>query len=169
LENSTIQEGNMRRIRIARKRKKEKKYAICPHCGTKIVCESKPGQKIRVKCHKCGKKGVIAFTEKKNGNYEKSKTRLIVPKKITLKKIIWVLFSFFITVTILSLLFIAATGNIYIDTFYVSIFIGIMVLREVTDEFIPNHLKKKINFIVSGFIIVFLLILVDEILSFIAI
>lgn len=159
----------MRKIRNARKRKKEKKYAICPNCGTKIVCEIKPGQKIRVKCHKCGKKGVITFTEKKKGSYEKSKTRLIVPKKITLKKIIWILILFLITVTIMSLLFIAATGSIYIDTLYVSIFVGIMVLRELTDEFIPNHLKKKVNFIVSGFIIAFLLIVVNEILSFISI
>lgn len=158
----------MRRIRIARKRKKEKKYATCPHCGTKIVCESKPGQKIRVKCHKCGKKDVVVFTEEKKANYEKSKTRLLMPKKILLSKIIWIIFSSFITVTILSLFFIAVKGHIYIELLYVSIFIGIMALREATDKFIPNHLKKKINIIVSGFVIVFLLIVINEIVALIS-
>jgi len=38
-----------------------KKIAICPSCHTKIECEGEPGEKITVKCHKCGKKGYIVF------------------------------------------------------------------------------------------------------------
>ena len=158
----------MRRIRIAHKRKKEEKHAICPQCKTKITCEGKPGQKIMVKCSNCGKKGAVVFTEEKNGNYEKLKTRLLMPKKITLRKIIWIILSSFITVTILSLFFIAIKGHIYIELLYVSTFIGIMVFREATDKFIPNHLKKKINIIVSGFVIVFLLIVINEIVGLIS-
>ena len=84
---------------------------------------------------------------------------------ITLSNKILILFASFIIVMVVFLFFIAATGEIYIDTLYVSIFIGIMVLRELIDEFIPNRLEKKINFIMSGFIIVFLLLAVNEILS----
>ena len=158
----------MGRIRTARKRKKEK-YVICPHCGTKTVCEGKLGQKIRIKCSNCDKKGVVIFTEEKKGNFVKSKIRLNVPEKITLTKIILILFLFFITITILSLFFIATKGHMYLELLYVSIFIGIMVLRETTDDFIPNRLKKKINIIVSGFIIVFFLIVINEIITLISI
>jgi len=91
-----------------------------------------------------------------------------VPEKITLQKIIWMLLLFFITVTVLSLFFIAVKGHIYIELLYVSIFIGIVILREATDNYIPNRLKKKINIVVGGFVIVFLLIVINELISFIS-
>ena len=69
---------------------------------------------------------------------------------------------------ILFLLFVAATGKMYIDTLYVSIFIGIAILKELTDKFTSNRLKKKINIIVGGFIIVFLAIVINEIIGLIA-
>jgi len=81
-------------------------------------------------------------------------------------KIIWILVSFFIIVTIISLLFIIVKG-IYIELLYVSIFIGIMVLKEMIDEHIPDHLKKKVNIIISVLIYVWLLIVVNEIVRII--
>jgi len=39
-----------------------KKIAICPECHSKISCEGDPGQKVTVKCHKCGKKGIVTFS-----------------------------------------------------------------------------------------------------------
>src|SRR5512137_2480594 len=39
-----------------------KKIAICPACHSKISCEGDPGQKVTVKCPKCGKKGIVAFS-----------------------------------------------------------------------------------------------------------
>jgi len=120
----------MKIIRIARKRKKVKRYTICPQCKTKIICENKPGKKEVVKCPNCGKKGIIVSPKEKKDNFVKSKIILRAPEKITLKKIIWILLSFFTTVTILSLLFIAALGKIHLETLYVTIFIGIMILRE---------------------------------------
>ncbi|MCU0850004.1 MAG: Flp pilus assembly complex ATPase component TadA [Candidatus Thermoplasmatota archaeon] len=39
-----------------------KKIAICPTCHSKISCEGDPGQKVTVKCPKCGKKGIVAFS-----------------------------------------------------------------------------------------------------------
>jgi len=39
-----------------------KKIAVCPECHSKISCEGNPGQKVTVKCLKCGKKGIVTFS-----------------------------------------------------------------------------------------------------------
>ena len=91
-----------------------------------------------------------------------------MPENITLNKIIWIIFLFFLTVTILSLFFITATGNLNFQMLYVTIFIGILLLKELTDEFIPDNLKKKLNLFISGLILVFLLIVINEILHIIS-
>lgn len=148
----------MRRIRITRKRKKEGKYFICSKCHTKIACEGRSGQKVKVECPNCGKEGVVVFIKEKKGNIE----------KITLRRILWMLFLFFMTVTILFLFFVTATGDINIEILFVSIFIGIVVLKELTDEFTPYHLKKKINILISGLFVIFLLIVVNEIIYLIS-
>jgi ribosomal protein S27E len=157
----------MIRIRIARKRKKVKKYAICPDCRKKTACKGMPGQKTKIKCHICGKKFVVVFSKGKKKKLEKLEIKSQVPEKITLGKIIWILSLFFITVTILSLFFIAPTSDINIETLFISILIGIMLSKELADEFIPNHLKKKVNIIMAGFIIIFLLIVANKIIDLI--
>ena len=154
-------------IRIARKRKKVKKYALCPDCRTKTTCKGMPGQKTKIKCHICGKKFVVVFPKGKKKKLEKLEIKSQVPEKITLGKIIWILFLFFIIVTILSLFFIASTGDINIETLFISMLIGIMLSKELADEFIPNHLKKKVNIIMAGFIIIFLLIVANKIIDLI--
>lgn len=176
-----------------RKRKKEIDVFKCSRCHTIITYEGDPGQKIKVECPNCGKKGNIKISFKKpkktipltknkakdkNLSKEKNqkqnnenivkKTRLQLLEEITLNKIIWTLTSFFITVIIVLLFFVTVTGKLYIDTLFVSIFIGIAVLKELTDEFIPDHLKKKLNLFISGFIIIFLLIVLNEIISLIS-
>jgi len=40
-----------------------KKIAICPGCHTKITCEGKPGQKVKVKCPSCSQTGSIVFKQ----------------------------------------------------------------------------------------------------------
>lgn len=90
------------------------------------------------------------------------------PKKITLKRIIWILILFCITITMTFYFFIAATGRMYVDTLYVSIFIGIMVIREAIDEFVPAHYKKTLNLIMSVFIIMFFLIVINEMINLIS-
>jgi flagellar protein FlaI len=37
------------------------KIAICPNCHTKIECDSKSGEKEKIKCPKCGKEGFVTF------------------------------------------------------------------------------------------------------------
>jgi len=79
---------------------------------------------------------------------------------------IWILVSFFITVTIVSLLFITVKG-VHIELLYVSIFIGIMTAKEIVNEHIPDNLKKKVNIIISVLIYVWLLIVINEIVRII--
>ena len=38
------------------------KIAICPSCHTKITCEGKPGQKVKVSCSNCKRMGTIVFS-----------------------------------------------------------------------------------------------------------
>ncbi len=40
-----------------------KKIAVCPKCKNKVTVEGEPGQNIRVKCEKCGKKGKVTFSQ----------------------------------------------------------------------------------------------------------
>jgi hypothetical protein len=167
MEDSTIKERN--------KRKKEKKYVKCPNCATKFACKRTLGQKIRVKCPKCGKEGTVVFNTEKRGSIEKAKiyfpTKKIglqIPEKITLRRTIWILFLFFLTVTVLSLFFVAAAGGISIEIFFVSIFIGLVLLKELTDDFTPDHLKKKLNILISGLLVIFLLIVINEIIYLIS-
>ena len=37
------------------------KNVICPSCHSKIPCEGKPGEKIKLSCPNCKRKGVIEF------------------------------------------------------------------------------------------------------------
>ena len=39
----------------------QKKIAICPGCHTKITCEGEPGEKVKVECPNCGRKGSIVI------------------------------------------------------------------------------------------------------------
>jgi len=186
MEDSTIGEGN--------KRKKEVNVYRCSRCHAMITYEGKLGQKIKIECHNCGKKSMIEPDLKKpekmlpvtknkskdeNLSSEKKpikdyttlveKTRSQFSEKITLHKKILILFASFVIVMILSLLFIETkNGNIYIELLYVSIFIGIMVIRERIDEFIPHHLKKKVNIITSVFIVMFFGIVINEIIGLIS-
>ena len=157
----------MIRIRIARKRKKVKKYALCPDCRMKTSCEGIPGQKTKIKCPKCGKKFVVVFPQEIMKKTEKTEIKSQMAKKITLVKILWILLLFSITVIILILFFTAATGYISIETIFIPIFIGIMLSKELAEEYIPNHLKKKVNVIMAVVIIIFLLILANMIIDLI--
>jgi len=157
----------MIRIRIALKRKKVKKYALCPYCSNKTTCEGIPGKKAKIKCHKCGKKFVVVFPNEKKIKNENTEIKSQVPEKITLVKILWILLLFSITVIILILFFTAATGYISIETLFIPIFIGIMLSKELVEEFIPNHLKKKVNVIMAGVILIFILILANMIIDII--
>jgi hypothetical protein len=57
-----------------------------------------------------------------------------------------------------------AKENLNFEILYVSIFLGIVILKELTDEFTNNKFKKKFNILISGLLIVFLLIVINEII-----
>lgn len=157
----TIKEGN--------KRKKEKKYAKCSNFNTIITWVDELVQKIKVICPNCGKNGTVVSTKDKKKNIEKSKIyfpikkiRLPIPEKIKQHKTIWIIFLLFLTVTVLSLFFIAATGDINIEIFFVSTFIGVIVIIKFIDKFIPNPFKKKFNILMSGLLAISPLIIKNE-------
>jgi hypothetical protein len=85
-----------------------------------------------------------------------------------IRKGISFLFLFFLNFLILTLFFGTATGKITIEMLYVSIFISIVILKEFTEKYTPNYQKRKINIIISGLLVVFLLIVINEIIILIS-
>jgi flagellar protein FlaI len=53
-----------------------KKIAVCPECHSKITCEGESGQKVTVKCAKCGKKGIVVFSTREVSLDEKNLVEL---------------------------------------------------------------------------------------------
>ena len=158
----------MKKKRADNNRKKVKKYAICPSCNRKVAIEVKLGQTVIVKCPNCGNRGQISIPKIKKSYLKKSKIILKIPKKITIKNTLWIIFLFCVSVILVFLFFLSATGYINMKILFVSIFIGIAILKELTDEYVPVRQKKNVNIIVSGFIIIFILIVINEIISFIS-
>lgn len=81
------------------------------------------------------------------------KTKLLLTEKITLIIIVWTLFSFFIT------------NDADIEIFFVLIFIGLIVVKQITDEFTTLHLKKRMTIFIIVFLIASIIIIAQKILT----
>ena len=81
------------------------------------------------------------------------KTKLLMSEKITLVIIIWTLILFFLT------------NNTDVEVFFVLIFIGLLVIKLLTDEFTSIHLKNRLNIFIFVFLVVFLIIISQRILT----
>lgn len=81
------------------------------------------------------------------------KIGLLRSEKITLIIIIWTLFLFFIT------------SGTDIELFFICIFLGILVIKELTDKFTTVHLKKRMNIFIFVFLIAYIIIIVQHIFS----
>jgi len=84
---------------------------------------------------------------------EKS-TPLGIDVKITTFIILWVLAMFFIT------------GSVNLDTFFILIVLGILITRELTDEFLTVHLKKRMALLISMFLMIYIVFIAEKIISF---
>ena len=84
-------------------------------------------------------------------NYFK-KNKLLVSEKITIIIAIWIILLFFII------------EEAALDTFFVLIFIGILVIKELTDEFISKYQKKTINILIFIFLIIYIITITQRIL-----
>lgn len=82
-----------------------------------------------------------------------SKTKGIKGTQITIGIIAWTLLIFFIP------------GYVDMEMFFILIFIGLLVIKEFTDEFISLRLKNRINILISLFLIVFIVIMGQKIIN----
>jgi len=78
---------------------------------------------------------------------------MLVSEKITLIISIW----------ILTVLIITSDSNY--EIFFILIFIGILIIRELTDVFTTFNLKDRMNIFIYIFIIVFIIIVGQKIIN----
>jgi len=78
---------------------------------------------------------------------------LITSAKITLIITLWIL------------LVLLITQDTDLELFFVLIFIGVLIIRALADVFIPKTLKFRMNLIIYGFIIVFIVIVGNKIIT----
>jgi len=136
-----------------------------------LLLKSKNSNKNQVnkKLRKNNKKNKNITKKKNLKSYSfTDKIKYLISVKITFKTFIWIVSLFFIFVILMFIFFLSVTGDVNIKIIFISIFIGIAILKEITDEYIPKNQKKQVNIIVSGFILVFILIVVNEIIGVIA-
>lgn len=57
------------------------------------------------------------------------------------------------------------TGNVSLETFFLMIVIGITAIKELTNELITRELQKKLNFFVFLFLLIFIAIVAQKIIS----
>ncbi|MCK4349177.1 MAG: hypothetical protein KAW47_11240 [Thermoplasmatales archaeon] len=78
-------------------------------------------------------------------------------EKITLVIAGWILLVLFIT------------GDANLEIFFILIFIGVLIVRELTDVFTTVNLKDRMNIFIYLFILVFIVIVGKKIISVLAI
>ena len=74
-------------------------------------------------------------------------------EKITLVLSIWILLIFIIT------------GDANLEIFFILVFIGVLIVRELTDVFTTSNLKDKMNLFIYIFIIIFIIIVGRKIID----
>jgi hypothetical protein len=78
---------------------------------------------------------------------------LITSEKITLIITLWIL------------LVLLITQDTDLELFFVLLFIGVLIIRALADVFIPKTLKFRMNLVIYGFIIVFIVIVGNKIIT----
>ena len=82
---------------------------------------------------------------------------MFMSEKITLIIAGWIILVLFIT------------GDSNLEIFFILIFIGVLIVRELTDVFTTINLKDRMNIFIYLFILVFILIVGKKIISVLAI
>jgi hypothetical protein len=78
---------------------------------------------------------------------------MLLSEKITIVIALWILF-----VTIV-------TGVDNLEIFFILIFIGVLIIRELTDVFTSSDLKNRMNLFIYFFLIIFVVIVGRKIMS----
>jgi hypothetical protein len=82
---------------------------------------------------------------------------VLISEKITLIFATWVLIILFLT------------GDENLEIFFVLLFIGILIIRELTDVFIPGDLKDRMNMFIYIFVIIFIVIVGKKVMTILGI
>jgi len=61
------------------------------------------------------------------------------------------------------------TGDANLEIFFILIFIGVLIIRELTDVFTTTNLKDRMNMFIYIFLIIFMVIVGKKIISIISI
>jgi hypothetical protein len=78
---------------------------------------------------------------------------MLMSEKITLIIAIWILIVLLIT------------GNTNLEIFFILIFIGVLIIRELSDIFTTTNLKDRMNLFIYFFIIIFIVIVGQKVLT----
>jgi len=78
---------------------------------------------------------------------------LLLSEKITLVISVWILFIFVIT------------DDSNLEIFFILIFIGVLIVRELTDIFTTSDLKDRMNLFIYIFLIIFIIIVGRKIIE----
>lgn len=68
-----------------------------------------------------------------------------------------------ITVWILLMMIITGEGNL--EIFFILIFIGVLIIRELTDIFTSSDLKQRMNLFIYLFLFLFIIIVGNKVIS----
>jgi len=96
---------------------------------------------------------VLVTKNKKNPNNDSEKNNNKLSEKILLILGIWVIL----------LLFLAQNAGM--DMFFISIFIGVLVVKELTDELTTKNQKNHLNIFIFAFLLVFIATIGQKIIS----
>ena len=78
---------------------------------------------------------------------------MLMSEKITLIIAIWILIVLIIT------------GTTNLEIFFILIFIGVLIIRELSDVFTTTNLKDRMNLFIYFFIFIFIVIVGQKILT----
>lgn len=78
-------------------------------------------------------------------------------EKITLVFILWIL------------IVLLLTGEENLEIFFILIFIGILILRELTDVYVPGDIKDRMNAFIYIFVIIFIVIVGKKVITILGI
>ena len=82
---------------------------------------------------------------------------MLISEKITLAIAGWILVVLLIT------------GEVNLEIFFILIFIGVLIIRELTDVFTTTNLKDRMNMFIYIFLLIFIVIVGKNIISIISI
>ena len=88
----------------------------------------------------------------------------IITGKITTKGISDVQITLIMTTWVLVMFFI--TGDARLEMFFILIVLGVLMVKELTDEFTTVHLRNRMSVLIFGFLIIFFTIMIQKIINF---